>query len=384
MVVIASIAANSNSTASAEKNEVLEALVENLNALGKIKPLKAIFAPSEDTVRALHEYANAAEEPDKELLTHISEAFSEMGIQIAEALRALKVKSTSGYKGILQRAANFAQVSLAKLKKQTDKAQDTVSEKIIAGLNGFLSRKEVEIRKNMQEGKSYYPLTIKQQKGRPNLEVRIENPLKLFEYIDLAYQRNKILKKPVDSRIKGLVLLAHCIRKDIEAKEPLAIERQPTAKEIGLKPRSIGAEAEKWNQAIARGGASSAISDYMSLLNPAAIQKRNKVIADYNATRGNSFTVDTLERPNDLLRYLMLTKRMQTIKLFIDNKPTDEQNTNFRSLDIVAQWYLQLGGRNPELSLINYAKNEYGIEGESDLHNIKRDKHRWNKEKLTA
>ena len=380
MAAVSDASPATNSTARVEKNEVLETLVENLNALGALKPLQAILAPGEDIVRSLHEYADSQAEPDKQLLPKISEGFAEMGTQVAEALRAYRKRTTSGYKGLLQRTANYFKSLLTKLTKKAKEYEDSIADKTFVDLVQYGTSHTKAIKEATETGDEFYSFQAKAQIGRRNITVKVNQPLKLFEYLNLAYKRNLLIGRAVDYKIKGFALLAHCIREDLKAKGKFLADKQKVAEELGLKPRVLSRLALEWNNAIVDPKPSS-INDYGRALAPAQIEKRDKVIADHNAAGRHK--TDTLKEPNKLMQFLKYTKEMQAIKSFYKNKPAGQKNTNFRSLDIIMQWYIQLGNAQPIISLVDYAKEQHQVIGESPLANIKRDKSKWNNGKFT-
>jgi hypothetical protein len=376
------LAATSNNTASIATSKALNGIVENLNTIAANSPnLKALLAPSETVLTELHNYAtgDALNEKSKSV---IKEGFQEFGIQVADGLRALYQRSKSSFKSLLSRTEKLTErLKILSLPKKSVVA-DTTPEKAIKKIVQYSRDHQIQITKMIRTDTPIVSFKAKASPGRANNIIDVKEPLKLFEYIDLAHRRNKLIGREPDYKIKAWIQLAYCVQKHSETEGKFVATRDEVTQALNLKPRSLSAEAAKWNEAMSRVKQKSAINDYFIPLTDEAIKKREAVIQSHNEGRKGK-EVKTLNNPNKLIEYLTLTKQMQAIKLFIDNQPEAEQNQNYKSLDIVMQWYIQLGNTAPIVSLQDYARQEYNIHKETDLANIKRIKSMWNLGKLS-
>lgn len=375
-------AVTSNDTASSATSKALDGIVKNLNELaGKSSSLKALLAPSEQVLHELHHFATA-KDPDVESRSVIADGFQEFGIQVADGLRNLYKNSKASFKGLLQRAETITGKLKSLIPTKKEIIQDKASENAIKKLVKYAADNEAQIEAVTNIDTPTISFKSKSAPGRPNLIVDVKEPLKLFKYIELAYKRNKIVGRDPDYKIKGWIQLAYCIQKHSESNGRFVASKKDISEGLSLRPRSLGAEAASWNQAVTRTKQKSSINDYVSLLNDEAIQARDQVLEEHNRTNTNR-PINSVKDPNKLMEYLILTKKMQGIKLLVDNQPEAQQSSNFRSLDIVMQWYIQLGSKDPTISLQDYARNEFGIVKGTDLANIKRIKSIWNRGKLT-
>ena len=375
-----------NHTASSAARNPIDGIIENLDKLSQQKStagLKPFLGPIEKVLRDLHLYAVDAEKSDDK--QSIIEASEEIGSKLADSWRTMYEGSRKKYNGFMKMLDGCISTvcEFWQTKKAKAKVDDSLDEQEVISLIRFSEDRNGALIAHSEE--SLPAITFRYKSTSTPEDVEVKSPLKLFEYIRLGYQRNKLMGDELGENIRSWVILGRCIKDHIEAGGNDYIVSRKDLKEKGYQGAlNVLKFAEAWNKWLARDNKPSSLSDFgVQSLSDEEVSSRNAVLASRKTSRGRS--VDPIENPNKLLEFIRLTKAMQAIRPFFNKTPrvgveeAKTKNPNFRYHDIIMDWYMQLDQDDAIISPVDFARQKRNICEDSAFTMVRETKKRWNK-----
>jgi hypothetical protein len=373
-------------TASAETQEALGRILSNVQAVSELPIAKGFIGPAEKAIKSLHEYAFATgPEEDHTRKDSITESFQELGHQLADTLREYKDTFTVGYEKLIERCATCTDRIMTVFKINTGKTKkpeiDILSDEFVTDLIRFSEKRSADLQSGEADSVPAINFRLKRWVNEEGA-IEVKRPLQLFQYIQMAFQRNKIFNRPFDSKIKSLLYLAYCVREHVESRGEHLISRDELDKNFGAKLANLHQLAKEWNADATSTKRPSSISDYSDFsFSDEDLELRQKVLDEFNDGKGSTRQITPLKDPKSLLLFLKLTRKMQAIKPFYRKHEKSLRNDSFRVHDVVMQWYIQLAEAKPEISLIKFAKQKLGSDYTSRVSRLKSD---WKQKTLSS